>query len=133
MSHLTSEEANRLANNFLALARSVGDYRFANWKDLSSKEKEQLGNLQDSLLDQGEKILAFSVSLKMEEVSESLNNIQIITGKIQRTMRKLEDIQKVINIAAAAVSLGTAILTKDVKAIGQEINGLANTAKEENA
>ena len=133
MSHLTSEEANGLADNFIALARSVGDYRFANWKDLSSKEKEQLGNLQDSLLDQGEKILAFSVSLKMEEVSESLNNIQIITGKIQRTMRKLDDIQKVINIAAAALTLGSAILTKDVKAIGQRIDELVSTTKEESA
>ncbi|HEX8277118.1 MAG TPA: hypothetical protein VF540_00425 [Segetibacter sp.] len=130
MRHLTSEEANLLANNFLALARAAGDYRFANWKNLSGTEKEELGNLQDCLLDQGEKILAQSVSLVMDEVAQSLNSIQIITNKIKDALQQLKDLQKVINIGAAAVTLGSAILTKDLTAIGEGIAGLATTVKE---
>jgi hypothetical protein len=130
MSHLTSEEANRLAGNFLTFAPTIGDYRFTNWRNLSSKEKDELGTLQDRLLDHGENILALSVSLKMHEVSESLQSIQRITDKVKTSLKKMEDIQKVIDIASAAVTLASAIVIRDMKAIQAGIGELVSTVKE---
>jgi hypothetical protein len=66
----------------------------------------------------------------MDEVAQSLNSIQIITNKIKDALQQLKDLQKVINIGAAAVTLGSAILTKDLTAIGEGIAGLATTVKE---
>jgi ribosomal protein S8 len=97
---------------------------------LSSKEKDELGSLQDRLLDHGENILALSVSLKMHEVSESLKSIQRITDKVKTSLKKMEDIQKVIDIASAAVTLASAIVIRDMKAIQAGIGGLVSTVKE---
>ncbi len=133
MQQLTSEQANQLSNNFLGLAQAVGDYRFENWKNLSEEENKQIANFQWSLLNYAEDILAFSVTLVMEEVAESLNKIRSVTEDIKSTLHKLKNIQKVINIAAASVTLGAAIISKDTKAIGEGIKKIVEcaTAKEE--
>ncbi|HEX8357146.1 MAG TPA: hypothetical protein VF610_07040 [Segetibacter sp.] len=131
MGNVTSAEANQLANDFLALAKAVADYRFTNWSSLSKKEKTELGNLQDRLLDQGEKILALSVELVMAEAGDALRSITTLTNKIESTLSKLKDVQKVINIAAAFVTVGSAIIKKDMKAMGEGMGELAKNMKQE--
>ncbi len=129
MAQLTSDEANQLSNNFLGLAQAVGDYRFQNWNSLTKEENEQLSSFQWSLLNNGEDILTFSTTLIMDEVSDTLNAIQSLTNNINQTLHKLQNIQKVINIAGSAVTLGAAIIGKDPKAIAAAIAGLVQTAK----
>jgi hypothetical protein len=131
MSKLTSEEANQLSNNFLGLAQAVGDYRFKNWNSLSTNDNQKLASFQWSLLNHGEDILAFSTQLVFEEVSESLQTIQSLTEKIQHTIIKLENIQKVINLATSAVTLGAAIISKDPKAITAGLNSFIQVAKKD--
>lgn len=129
MDSLTSEQANQLSNNFLGIAQAVGDYRFDNWKNLSEEENKQIGAFQWSLLNYAEDILAFSATLVLDEVSESLNKIQTVTEEIQHTLRKLKNIQKVINIAGASITLGAAIISKDKKAIGEAITHIVECVK----
>jgi hypothetical protein len=131
MGKLSSEEANQLSNNFLGLAQAVGDYRFQNWNNLSIKDNQKLASFQWSLLNNGEDILVFSTQLVFEEVSESLQTIQSLTDKIKHSITKLENIQKAINIAASAVTLGAAIVSKDPKAITAGLKGFVEATKKE--
>lgn len=127
MAKLTALQANDLANNFLGLAQAIGDYRFDNWNTLSKTENQKLGNFQWSILSYGEDILALSTALVMDDVQDSLAQINKVTLEIKETIKSLNQLQKAINVAASIVSLGGAIVSKNPQAIVAGIRGVRET------
>ena len=127
MAELTSGQANELANSFLGLAQAIGDFRYNNWNSLSKSENKKLGNLQWSILNYGEDMLAFSTILVMDDVENSLMEIRKITSQIKETIGSLHDIQKGINIAAAIVTLGAAIISRNPASIGDALGGVVDS------
>jgi len=124
MPKLTSQQVKDLANNFLVLAQSIGDFRERNWNNLSKLDNQRLGNLQWSVLNSVEDILAFSTIIIMDDIQGSLTKIKKVTSEIKTTVKTLKDIQKGISIAAAAVTLGAAIISRNPQAIVDAIKGL---------
>ncbi len=125
MAQLTSQQANDLANQFLALAQAIGDFRYNHWNDLSKTQHHQLAGQHWSVLNFGEDILALSTGLIMDDVAGSLKSIKTITGQIKSSLGTLKDIQKGIDIAAAIVTFGAAIISKSPIAIGEAVDDLA--------
>jgi hypothetical protein len=117
MAKLSSQQAHELAGNFLALALAVGDFRYANWGSLPKPDDRKLADLQWSILNAGEDMLASSATLVMEDVKDSLKRIKSITGQISDTIKSLKDVQKVIDVAAAIVNLGNDVLARNTKGI----------------
>jgi hypothetical protein len=124
MATLTSPEAGELSDNFLVLAKAIGDFRHNNLDNLSDKEKRRLSDLKSSILKQGQTILALSTTLIMDEVQPSLMKIDNITLQINSTIQTLKDIQKGINVAAAIMKLGSTIIRKDAKNVMKAIDGV---------
>ena len=129
MANLTSKQANELAGNFLGLAQAIGDFRFSNWKELPKEDNQRLGSLQWSILNYGEDILAFSTILVMDEVKVSLEKIKDISKDIKENINSIKNIQKGINIAAAIVTLGAAIISKNARSVTDAIDCLAKEWK----
>lgn len=127
MAKLTAQQANDLANNFLGLAQAIGDYRFTNWSALSKSDNQRLGNLQWSILNSGEDILALSTTLVMTDAQGSLSQISNITQQIKGTINTLTNIQKAINVAASIVTLGAAIISKNPQSIVEGIKGVVGS------
>jgi hypothetical protein len=127
MATLTAQQANNLANNFLGLAQAIGDYRFDNWNTLSKAENQKLGDFQWSILSYGEDILALSTALVMDDVQDSLAQINNVTLEIKETIKSLNQLQKAINVAASIVSLGGAIVSKNPQAIVAGIQSVRET------
>ena len=117
MAQLTAQQANDLANQFLALAQAIGDFRYNHWNDLSKVQHQRLASQHWSVLNYGEDILALSTALIMDDVSSSLASIKTITGQIKSTLGTLKDIQKGVDITAAIVMLGAAIISQSPIAI----------------
>lgn len=124
MANLTSEQANRLAEEFYLLALSIGDFRYENWDSLSLEENKKLSWMQAEILRTGEDILALSTTLVMDEVGETLQKITSITSDIKATITSLRAIQKGMDTAAAILALGSSILRRDPGAIGNSLKGL---------
>ncbi len=129
MANLTSKQANELAGNFLGLAQAIGDFRFSNWKELPKEDNQRLGSLQWSIMNYGEDILAFSTILVMDEVKVSLEKIRDISKDIKENINSIKNIQKGINIAAAIVTLGAAIISKNARSVTDAIDCLAKEWK----
>lgn len=129
MAKLTSAQANALANDFLGLAQAIGDYRFENWNTISKSQNQQLGELQWSILNYGEDILALSTVLVMDDVKASLDQIDNITLEIKSTIQQLKNVQKVINVASAIITFGGAVISKDPAAIKSGLQGFIETWK----
>ena len=129
MSELTAIQANALSNDFLGLAQAIGDFRYDNWNELSPPQNQQLSNLQWSILNYGEDILALSTTLVMDDVQTSLDKINNITVEIKTTIHQLKNIQKAINVAAAIVTLGGAVISKSLSSIASALQGMIDSWK----
>ena len=129
MANLTSKQANRLSDDFFYLGMAIGDFRYANWDRLTPEENKELSQMQAAILRCGEDILAFSTTLVMNEVSESLAKISSVTKEILGTIKTLENIQKGLDAASGILILGASILKRDPMAIGNSIKDLFMTWK----
>ncbi len=129
MAKLTAQQANDLAANFLGLAQAIGDYRFNNWNTLSKSDNQRLGSMQWSILNSGEDMLALSTNLVMNDVQGSLTQISNITVQIRSSLQKMANVQKAINIAAALVTLASAIISKSPGGIADGIQGVLDAWK----
>jgi hypothetical protein len=124
MPKLNAAQASELARHFLALAQSIGDYRYRNWQKLAKKDNQQLGDFQWSVLNCGEDMLASSTTLVMDDVKNSLAKIEVLTVKVENTLASLSKIQTIINCAAAIVILGGAVISKNPGTITGAIEAL---------
>lgn len=126
MPNLTSQQANKLANDFLALAQAIGEYRYQNYTNLSSEENQQLKNYHWSILNCSDDLFTLSAQLILEDVNSSLNAISAITIKIKENYQNLENIQKAINVATSIVTLGAAIISKNPQAVTDSLSELTD-------
>jgi len=127
MAKLTAQQANELANNFLALAQAIGDYRYQNFDNLSKTQNQKIRDLHWSILNYADDLYTLSATLVMDDVQASLASISSVTSQIKATYKTLQNVQKAINVAATVVTLGASILSKNPQAIADSIGGLVDT------
>lgn len=130
MANLTSEQASQLSDDFFYLGMAIGDFRYENWGRLTIEENKELSDMQAAIYRCGEDILAFSTTLVMDEVAESLAKISTITQEIKGTIKSLKSIQKGLNAASAILILGVAIVKRDPMGIGISLRDLFMVWKE---
>ncbi|MEB2775201.1 hypothetical protein SYJ56_07770 [Algoriphagus sp. D3-2-R+10] len=127
MANLTTDQANQLSENFYSLAIALGDFRVENWDRLTPEQRKELSDIQYSVIRCGEDILALSTTLVMDEVADSLGKINTISEEIKGTIKTLGNIQKGLNVAAAILILGVAIINRDTQGIGNSIKNVFET------
>lgn len=130
MGSLTSEQAEKLAIDFLALAQLIEDYRCNNYSSLKLDENQKLKDLHWSILDYSNDLFTFSAALVFDDVDNTLLIMNKITKEIKDTYKHLKNIQIAINIAESVVTLGASILSKNPQAIADSILGLSKNVKE---
>ncbi len=126
MARLTSKQVNTLANQFLALAQSIGDYRYTNYDTLTKVQNRKLREAHKRTLDHSDALYTVSATLVMKDVEETLAEIESITLQINSTYKTLENVQKVINIATGVVTLGASIFSLNPQAIITALGKLKN-------
>ncbi len=129
MSTLTAAQAAELSKNFLGLAQAIGNYRFSNWKKLSREENQELAGKQWSTLNAGEDMLAMSTTLLINDASSTIKQLAAITAEVDKTIEKIKNVQKVIDIATAIIELAAVIIAKQPLAIPGAVNHLVNALK----
>ncbi|MBP8192325.1 MAG: hypothetical protein KAX69_01890 [Chitinophagales bacterium] len=127
MAKLTTQQANELANNFLAMAQAIGEYRYQNFDSLSKIQNQKIRDLHWSILNYADDLYTMSATLVLNDVEESLSTIGLITEQMKDTYKHLQNIQKAISVAASVITLGASILSKNPQAIISAIGGLADT------
>jgi hypothetical protein len=126
VANLTPLQATHLADNFLDLAKAIGDFRYNNWYSLTDEEKQNLAALKSSIMNYGEDILALSTTLIMDDVQTSLGQINNITSQIKGTIQTLHNIQKGFDVASSIVNLGAAIISLNPQSVVKAIGGVIN-------
>jgi hypothetical protein len=130
MPELTSDQAFILAQQFHDLSVVIGNYRFDNWDGLSPDERKTLEDLQFDVLNDSSKFNGMSISLELEDLQGTLDDLGKATDSMQQAIKNLKNIGKVINIATAAVTLGAAIVSMNPSAIGSALSGAAKAVND---
>ena len=109
METLTTQQARDIADFFLDLSDSLGEFRTQN--KLSASRRDEIISLQLKLLNESRDFTAMAINIKMNDLKPTLQKIADVTSKMNDDIKKLKDAQKVIGIATSAILLGTAIAT----------------------
>lgn len=130
MAQLDFQQVHDLADNFLAMAKAIGEYRYNN-PNMPVEQDKKINNSHRSVLKYATDLYTLSaiIIIADEDVTNSLSTISEITAQIKETYAKLQKVQKAIDVAASIVVLGAALFSKDPKAIANSINGLVNVWK----
>lgn len=130
---LTSEEAFELSRRFRELSVELGNFRFSNWKELSTAQRRAMEDAEWSLLNASSDMITTAVGIVLDETEISLQALQESTNKARRAIRTLKTVRKVIKVATVAVGLAAAIVSKDPGAIAKNAKALIDVATEEDS
>ncbi len=116
---LTSEQAFQISQAYYELAVKIGNYRYAKWDDMTPEERQKLGSYENSLLRQSSDFNQKSVVLLLTapKTQIAVKNITETTKELTKAVKTLKSINKILGIAAAAFTLGGAIISGNPKAI----------------
>ena len=125
MPKLTSDQAFVLAQAFHDISVEIGNFRFRVHQDVTPARRRQLEDLQFDVLNASTQFNALSISLALDDLQDTLDDISAATEKMNKAIKRLKDVQKVIAIATAAVTLGGAIISMNPGAIAAALGGVA--------
>lgn len=126
MANLTAQQARDLANSFYELSKKLGDYRFGNWDNLTPSQRTKLENIQWTLMNYSSDFTAVAISQTVAELQNTLKNISDATDKMKKAIGNIQSIDKILKVAAAAVTLGASIATGNPIAIVKGLEGVAD-------
>lgn len=127
MGKLNAEQVKQLADDFMLMANALGDYRYKNFKMLTKEENLKLKELCSKTLSLTTSIYTQSALLVIDEVENSLAQINTITVETQKLYSKLTSIQKVIDRATSVLILVSTIISLDSNGTAEAIKKLLNT------
>lgn len=121
MSKLTQDQARALADGFFEISKAVGDYRFAHFDDLEPDQLNALHSLQQQLSNQSNHFTAVAIEITLDDLQPALDRIGHITVEVNKAVKTLNDIRRVITIATNMVTLGAAIASGNPTTIASAI------------
>jgi hypothetical protein len=125
---LTSTDAFELSRRFRDLSVSLGDYRFANWNDLTPIRRRFLEDSEWSLLNASSDMVSAAVGLVLDETEASFTDLVKASDKAAQAIKTLSAVRGIIKIAAAAIGLAGAIVAREPVAIAKRAKVLYDLA-----
>ena len=128
MATLTARQAKDLAKHFFSVAQSLTHFREARWNQLTKAQHQRLSRLQWSVYNTTDDLLALSSVMALDEVQETLNQIERATQRATKTIETTTEVKRVIDIATQVIRLGGAVVSQSPLAIITALADLTNVA-----
>jgi len=122
MQKLSAAEAHLLGELFYQLARSFGDFRFSHWDNLTNRQRNEIESFEWTFMNYSSDFIARTIEVRLEDVQKTLDNISRATGDMKKAISRLEKVNKIFGIAAAAVKLAASIATSNPVAIATALD-----------
>lgn len=121
---VTSEQLFALSKSLRDMSVATGDYRFANWDTLKPKQRTSLESAEWSLLNASSDVTTIAVGLVLDETQWAFDQLNELIEDAKDTLSTLNQVRDAINLAAAAVGLAGAIISKNPQAIAQQAKSI---------
>jgi cob(I)alamin adenosyltransferase len=126
MDEITSEQLNTLAQQFLDMGNALLAYREGD-QAIPADQDAELEQLQNDLLDKAGQLATMGAIASGEEAASAVNSLSQVNAQITQTLQGLADVQKVIDIAAAALKVVVSVISMKPGDIVDSVGGLATT------
>ena len=121
--------ANTLGHFYQALAEQIGDFLHTNISRLSGHEIDLLSGDQDRLISYANTFFSLSDKIAFENSATYFKGVSNATDAVNAALKKIDDINKVINIAAGSITLAASILSKNGKGILSSCDSILTALK----
>lgn len=117
---ITAEQARELGDRFLTLATELANYCLES-DNLTDSERAEIHAQTLMLLRHASDLTAIAINTTLEDLENSLAHTAQVTEQMQQAITQLNRPKQAIRIAAAAITLVTAVLTFNPVAIAGAI------------
>ncbi len=117
MPKLTSDQMFQLAESFHTFAREYGDYRFAEWDNLTAAQRRTLEDNERLMRNFSSTLNGLSLKMELDDLQGTLDKITKASGKLRKALKNPANLNQALNIAAIIISLGSAVVTANVAGI----------------
>src|SRR4051812_18652622 len=111
------------------LADAILDYRVANSKALSLEEKNSLNLAFGELLNASEGFADQALSQALVDIEASVKNLQVVAHDAIEAVQSLTKLKHVLDIAASAVGLASALLAPTPGSVASALGGLVSAVQ----
>lgn len=124
-----TQQVFELSDYFDTLANTIGEYIDFNKGNMSADQRNRLYDAEIELARLAGEINMIGVNLVFQDVQDLLTKLEKITEEVKKTVKRALAVQDAINIAAGIINIGTAIISKDPKAIVKSAVDLGHSLK----
>jgi CII-binding regulator of phage lambda lysogenization HflD len=114
---ITVAQATEVADQLVALAEQLSDFRFKNFADLSTEDSKDLRLKVSSIRRQASDITASIIGQKIQNLQDNLKEIAKAINEAEKALDQIKQTRKALDIATAIIRLGAAIITLNPVAI----------------
>jgi hypothetical protein len=126
MAKISADDALDLAKLFKQSALDVGQFQLDHWDDLSTSQRRALTDEEYTLLDHSQNLVTYGVGVILDDAQASLNQIKKATADANKAIETIQDIKKVLTIAAALVALGASIYVGNPAGVASAVTGVVD-------
>jgi hypothetical protein len=124
MPKLTSDQVFQLARSFNVFARELDEYRFNEWDNLTAAQRQTIEDNARLIRNFSSNFNGLSLKMELNALQGTLDKITKASAGMQKTLKRLATLAKVLNVAAMIIALGTAVVTANVPGILTGIDDL---------
>ncbi|MCX6229576.1 MAG: hypothetical protein NTV75_10490 [Bacteroidia bacterium] len=124
MINLNALELTQLSKHFREMGSAIQDYRRVNFEHLSKEEDQLLSDSCIAILRAANQGFVKATLMAFDDAESFLKIMDDLTAQIRQTLKKLANIQQVIDIATTVASLATCILHDDSHFVSQTLDKL---------
>jgi hypothetical protein len=117
MPKLTSDQIFQLALSYSKFAHELDVHRFNEFDNLTAAQRQTLENNARLIRNFSSSFNGLSLKLALDDLQPTLDHITEASQKMREALKKLSNINKVLNFAATLISLGAAIVTGNIQGI----------------
>jgi len=129
MPDLTPDQIRQMRDALQDTVDQLNRLLMAKRKELSQEDIDKINESVGMLLDASDKLTAQAIKGTAEQIASSVQGIQDATNNANHSLKVLDNIRKGINVAAALVGLGTAIIAGNPGGIVQASAGVIEAAR----
>ena len=126
---ISKDQARELAKTFRDLSNQLGDFRFKNWSNLSTGQRQSIEDAEWTLLNYSSDFITTAVGIALNDMQADLKAISDATAKAKKVIATIGTVRDILKVTAALIVLGGAIASQNPSAIASAAGDLFNTAK----
>lgn len=130
MEKLNSQQLIEVAKQLKVISRAINNFQIENWESIETTQFNNLNRAERDILLIVQDLIAQSVVVLADDSSKLIDEITQITGRINDTLKSINNINKAIEITTASVFFVSAIISQNPAAITLALQGIVSTLEE---